>query len=156
LELRRARRALWAFRLVFYPSAVLVAVLALASRSDGDVHTWLDGTTSQGMSFELRIDGDGRPVGVGTAFKTQCPGGIYTVRWWPRGPFRLDDGALRIRETTTHQYDFYDQTSRRIVTLDARVDDGAVRGTATVVEHFDGPYWGRYLCESGPVTFSAG
>jgi hypothetical protein len=77
------------------------------------------------------------------------------VRFWPRGGFQLDDGRLTVRETTTHSYAFHAQTGHRVVSLDARIDGGTVRGTVTAAEQFNGPYWGAYECRSGPVTFSA-
>ena len=154
MELRRARRALWAFRLIFYPGAVLVAVLLLTGRSEGEVRV-LKGKTSQGLDFALRIDENGQPGRIATAFRTQCPAGPWVMTWVPYGPFHLKDGVLKMHEVTTHRYAYHQQTSRRVVTFDARVDDGKVHGTASAVEEFDGPDWGRYSCASGTVSFSA-
>jgi hypothetical protein len=155
VDIRRARRALWAFRLIFYPGAVLVAVLLLTGRSEGEVRVF-EGKTSQGLDFGLRIDKNEQPGRIATAFRTRCPGGPWVIVWVPYGPFHLEDGVLKLRRTTTHRYTYGGQTSRRVVTFEAHIDGGRVRGTATAVEEFDGPVWGRYLCESGAVSFSAG
>ena len=79
-DLRRARRALWAFRLVFYPGAVIAAVLLLAGRSEGETATFLDGTTSQRAPVELRLEGD-TPTSFGTRAKLRCPGGGWWISW---------------------------------------------------------------------------
>jgi hypothetical protein len=122
LDVRRARRTIWTIRLIFYPAAVIGAVLLLAGRGHAESSKWLTGTTSQGTEFALRLD-DGKPGRLTMAFKTHCPGGEWTMKWWPYGPFHLEDNRLRIRETTTHRYTYHDQTSRRVVTFDARVRD---------------------------------
>lgn len=70
-------------------------------------------------------------------------------------PYRLEDGRLAIRETTEHRFNRGDQTSRRTVIVEARLEDDALRGTASAVEHFDGPVWGAYARASGAVAFSA-
>jgi len=158
---RRVRRVVSAFRLVFYPGAVLLVLVLLPLALGGGAPrqtTWLDGTTSQDKYFQLRIDPDGRLGGLGTAFNTRCGGMPWTpqvVTWRPRGPFVLHDGTLTIRESKTHRY--LDYTWHRTATLHARVTDDSVRGTMDLVERLvDRPEYGAYYaCESGPVSVSA-
>jgi hypothetical protein len=147
LEQRRARRIIWTVRLTFLSAAALAAVLLLAGRSSGASTVWLDGTTSAGTHVQVRLD-DGQPVRLGINLPMRCPHGTWAVSWWTR------DG-LHVRETTTHQYRYHDQNSRRTITLDAQLEDGTVHGTVTAVEHFDEPGYGRYTCESGPIRFAA-
>ncbi len=151
---RRVRRAVLAFRLIFYSGAVLAIVLLLASRGDGHELTYMRGTTSQGASFDLRIDADGQPGRLATEFRMKCPGGMWTMAWWPYGPFRLHDDALTIHETTTHTYD-NGETGHRTVTFHATIKDHSVRGTMEAVEKFEGSSYGPYSCASGPLGFSA-
>jgi hypothetical protein len=150
LEQRRARQALWAFRLTFYPAVIVGAVLLLASRSNGAAPVWLDGTTSQGAHVQGQLV-DGRVARLLVSVNMRCPGGNWAVSWSPRP----ENGELQLRETTGHHYRFHNQTGRRTMTLDGRLEDGALSGTVTAVEHFDEPGYGPYDCASGPITFSA-
>jgi hypothetical protein len=143
------------FRTLIYGGPAL-AVALLLTGGGPDEGTWLTGRTEQGHPFELLLEGDGRVGHLRTAFDTRCPGGMDHVRVFRVGPDRLDHNRLTVRTTTEHRFRLHDQTSHWIVEIDGRGHDGAIRGTATVVEHFDGPYWGAYTCESGDVTFSAG
>jgi hypothetical protein len=158
---RRARRALWAFRLIFYPGAAVFALMLLPLALHGGARRdaiWLNGTTSQSEYFQLRIDPDRQPGRLTTVFEMKCGGTPYTVHktaWWPYGPFLLHDGTLTIREKRTHRYQ--GRTWHRTVNLHARVTDSSVRGTMDFVEQLvdPGEYGPYYACESGPVTFSA-
>jgi hypothetical protein len=155
---RRARRAVWAFRLIFYPGALLVAIALIAARgANADHRALLTGRTSQGEDVTIRIDRDGQPGRVRMAFWIRCPGDWDWLPWMPYGPFHLDgDGRLRIRNSGSRWYrNRGGQTGRHTVTFDARIDDDEVHGTASAVVHFDTPGWGEYDCRSGPVTFSA-
>jgi hypothetical protein len=147
LEQRRARRTLWAIRLVVYPVLIGGAVLLLAGRSDGQTPVWLDGTTSQGGRAQAELV-DGRVARLSIDVRMRCPSGIWAITWTTRqGP--------HVTETTTHHYRFHDQTGRRTIVLDARVADGSVEGIVTSTEHFVEPGYGPYDCASGPVSFSA-
>lgn len=157
---RRARRALWAFRVIFYGGAVVFALVFLPALVNGRSHghvttqTWLVATTSQNEPFELRIDAGGQPGRVATNVRLKCDDGRpYRLAWWPYGPFRLKGDTLSISETKTHTYKGY--TWHRTVTLRARVTDDSVSGTIAAVERLDDPSYGPYACESGPVQFSA-
>jgi hypothetical protein len=150
LDSRRARRALWAFRLIFYPAAVIGAVLLLTGRSDGQPPVWLDGTTSQGGQMQAQLV-DGRVSRLSIDVRMRCPAGIWTITWSPR----IEDGRLRLRETTTHRYRFHGQTGRRTITLDAQMEDNTVAGTVTAVEHFVEARYGPYDCTSGCLTFAS-
>ena len=83
------------------------------------------------------------------------PSGAIRVLEDEVGLRALHRGGLHVHETTTHHYRFHNQTGRRTIALDARLDDGTVRGTVTAVEHFDEPGYGPYVCESGPIRFAA-
>jgi hypothetical protein len=155
---RRLRRVVLAIRVVFYSGAVVVALVLLPLALPGGVarsdETWLEGTTSQGMPFQLRIDPDGQPGRLMTDFTATCPAGALTVRWWPYKLPRVNDGVLTIHETSTHRYPNY-PTGYRTVTFRARVEGGSIHGTMEARERFDDPSYGTYECESGPVTFLA-
>ncbi len=150
MDERRARRALWTFRLIFYPAAVAAIVLLLAGRSNGASPVWLYGTTSQGGQLQAQLV-DGRVSRLSIHVRMRCPAGTWAITWSPR----IEDGRLRLRETTTHHYRSHNQTGRRTITLDARVGDGSVAGSVSSVEHFDEPGYGPYDCSSGRIRFSA-
>jgi hypothetical protein len=154
---RRLRRVVFAIRVVFYSGAVVLALVLLPLALPGGAvaeETWLEGTTSQGEGFELRIDPDGQPGRLATNVKAKCGDGRpYWLAWWPYGPFRLEGETLTVRDTRTHSYS--GRTWHRTVTLRARVTDDSVSGTMEAVEQLDDPSYGPYSCESGPVTFLA-
>ena len=52
----------------------------------------------------------------------------------------MRDGVITLTHVTDHRYHYRDQTGRRTVKLDARLD---------------GPQWGAYDCFSDVVSFSA-
>jgi hypothetical protein len=154
---RRLRRVVFAIRVFFYGGAVVLVLVLLPLALPGGAvakQKWLEGTTSQGASFELRIDPDGQPGRLMTEFKTTCPGGPWTLRWWPYSVPPVSDDALTIRETITHTYPD-GQTGHRTVTFDARIEGGSIHGTMKAVERFGDPTYGSYECVSGPVTFLA-
>jgi hypothetical protein len=72
LDTGRARRTLWAIRLILYPALAIGVVLLLVGRSSGGepARRWLDGTTSAGGQIQVEMDGD-RPVPTTTASATR-------------------------------------------------------------------------------------
>jgi hypothetical protein len=156
---RRARRALWAFRLAFYPAAVAVAAILLIGRGDAVAGTeHLDGRTSQGASITLRFD-DGRPVGLETRLAAMCPNGHRD--WTPWRPadgerlrFRRDGSRLWALELVTIDYD-NGNVGRGVYRFDAWVSDDRVEGTLEVVEHVDPAEGDDWACGSEPVGFTA-
>jgi hypothetical protein len=151
---RRLRRVRLAFRIALYAFALLLVGVILGALFPRNPALF-SGTTSQGGPFQLELDETGDPTMFTAELKTQCPGGDWWVRWYRVGPWQVDDGVITATDVMTRHYDYHDQTGRRTLTLEARVDDDRLRGTATVVEQFDGPRWGRYDCASGAVTFAA-
>ncbi len=155
---RRLRRVVFAFRVVFYGGALVLALALLPVALPGGVaqsdETWLEGKTSQGGPFQLRMDADGQPGRLMTDFTTTCPSGPWTLRWWPYKLPRVEDGALTILETSTHRYANY-PIGYRTVTFRARVEGGSIHGTMEARERFVDPDYGPYECASGPVTFLA-
>jgi hypothetical protein len=140
LAKRRLRLALWA--------SILGAVFLIAARSSGASERWLDGTTSQGGGLQAQVV-DGKVALLGIDVRMQCPNGTWAISWSTRR-------GLHATETRTHHYRFHNQTGRRTITLDGRLDGDVLTGTVTAVEHFDEPGYGSYTCDSGPITFSAG
>jgi hypothetical protein len=152
--LRRARRFIWAFRLLFYAGAILAAVLLLSGLGRADGPAFLTGTTAAGGSVTVRLD-DGEPTRLFMDLSVRCPA---RDSWfmWSRAGLPLRDGEMNFTDVTDHRYHYHQQTSRRTVTVDARLDDGRLSGTVTAAEHVDGPTWGAYDCVSDSVAFSAG
>jgi hypothetical protein len=155
---RRVRRVVWAFRLIFYPGALVVALLLLSARSSGDVpSTWLDGRTDQRHSFTMRLDDD-RPAYLKTTVVATCADGDELTRVWrmrhrpPDAPFVFDDHTLSV---TMEQDVVYDDGQNRPVTmrLRARVEDDSVTGKMWMVTRRGSAR--PYDCEAGPVSFSA-
>jgi hypothetical protein len=139
---RRARRALWIFRLTFYPAAIAVAVALLAARG-GDEPPELKtytGWTTQGFRIFLG-ERDDRPVFVETTVNGPCAaGGSRTFHW----ASSEDPDAIRVDGPWLHTgYEgpwFYDDESVSQVRLDI---DGTLTGdelSGTIIyrERFDG------------------
>jgi hypothetical protein len=146
LTLRRARRFVWAFRLIFYPGAALVAFLVL-SRSSGP-EGLARGTTQQGYEFVMQFDGD-RPLWFETSITERCPAGQEATQHWASTQrLEVRDGVLDVETTAATTWST--GTGEVTMRLRARVDDGAVTGTLWVSDRF-----GDYVCEAGPVTVSA-
>jgi hypothetical protein len=152
--LRRARRFIWAFRLIFYPGAILAAVLLLSGLGRAHGPAFLTGITDQGGSVTVRLD-DGEPTRLFMDLSVQCPARDWWFMW-SRAGLPMRDGAMTFTDVAEHRYHYHQQTSRRTVKVDARLDDGRLWGSVTAAEHFDGPYWGAYDCFSDAVSFSAG
>jgi hypothetical protein len=160
--LRRARKVVWAFRLIFYPGAAIAAFLLLTAGGGGtavqtgpsiDELTELRGRTAQRSEFILRTH-EGRPRHFKTAITAACPDGSkYTLDWYrvdaDRIDFDEDTGAIdaelamqgKWSDGVPMDYDAH---------LNGRLDGDAVTGTLRLVDQRDG-----YVCDSGPVSFSA-
>jgi hypothetical protein len=157
-SLRRARRFIWAFRLIFYPGAAIIAILLLAGRSGADTEHLkvLQGRTSQGETFTLWIDDDHRPRQFYTSIRATCPdGGRYVFDWHRVDADRIAfdehtgtiDAAWMGRGTWSNGVprDAYARLQGHLL------DDDTVRGTLRLLDHRRG-----YDCDSGPVTLAAG
>jgi hypothetical protein len=148
--LRRARRFLWAFRLIFYPGAVITALLLLTGGRAGDSlpDGLLTGRTEDGSEFVLQYSGD-RPLWFETWIKARCADGHeYAQRLASSQPIRVRGDAIQLTETQVSRWTH--GTGRLNMRLRAHVDGDAVTGTLDMTE-WNGPY----VCEAGPVTFSA-
>jgi hypothetical protein len=147
LDERRARRALWAFRLIFYPAAALCAWLLLAGNSDAKGP--LIGRTQQGHEFVIQLDGD-RPLWFETAITETCGSGHEFTRTWATSqPFHARGGVLEFEDTSRSRWS-NGQYGTRSVRLRARVDHDGVTGTLWLTDRL-----GPYDCASGAVSFSA-
>jgi hypothetical protein len=157
---RRARRALWGFRLAFYPAAIAVGAILLIGRGDAAADTApFVGKTSQGHSISFDADGDGRPVALDTQLNGACPNGwAYTTPWrvadGDRVRFRRDGSRLWAMQSVTLHYD-NGNLGRGLYTLDAWVEDDRVEGVIEVVEHVRPPKGTTWACGSQPVGFTA-
>jgi hypothetical protein len=156
---RRARRVLWAFRIVFYGGAFLAAPALLGLGGEAESPSFVDGSTSQGQALTMRFE-DGRPIGIGTHVSATCrPPLEWGARWWTTdgrsARFRFADGRLTVRQKVEHDYrDGW--IGDRSFTLEARVDGERVRGAVRYVETIRYGAYPPYVCESGDVTFFAG
>jgi hypothetical protein len=157
---RRARRALWGFRLVFYPVAIAVGAILMIGRGDaaaGEVP--LVGKTSQDASISVEVDGDGRPMGLDTQLTATCPNGhSYSVRWHEiesdAVPFRRDGSRLWVMASLTMNYVDGD-VGRGVYTLEAQVGEDRVDGVLSFTEQVAGSDGKRWACASQPVGFTA-
>ena len=143
------RRALWLFRLIFYPAAVLAAVLLLSHRGAAD-ETFaptglLNGETAQHFAFAVSVGRDGKPLHALTRVRATCPDGVlWTISWRPV-------------ITTWHARQSWDwrypgEVGHIVLTM--RADPATHRGTLTFTERFTQPSGYRFTCASGPVAFS--
>jgi hypothetical protein len=145
--LRRARRFIWAVRLIFYPGAAIVAFLVLTSGGSGPKGLRI-GSTQQGHEFVMQFDGD-RPIWFETSITEQCPSGRGATQYWASTQrLEVRDGVLDVEKVEPSRW----STGTGTVTmrLRARVDDDAVTGTVRVTDQF-----GRYVCEA-ETDFSVG
>jgi hypothetical protein len=159
---RRARRGVWAFRLIFYPGAVILALLALTNR--GHIHPaetslQLAGHTDQRRQFGFGLDKRMRPLWFVTEFVYSCAGERLSTWSVPRGgkvPWRFDDPTLNVRQADDIHYND-GHTADAVLTLQAQVGDGGrtVTGTMRLTAQMESPEGPRYPCDSGPVSFSA-
>ena len=145
--LRRARRVIWAFRLIFYPGAAIVAFLVLTGGRSGP-EGLRGGKTQQGFEFVMEFDGD-RPIWFETSITEQCPSGHEATQHWASTQgLEVRDGVLDVEKVEPSRW----STGTGTVTmrLRARVDEDGVTGTLWVRDQIR-----DYVCEAGPVTFSA-
>jgi hypothetical protein len=132
---------------------VIVSVVSL-SRLDtgpGKPVATVKGVTSQGRTFEAKIDDHGNPVSFDTALTALCPSGRQIpMPWSPVDGdavhFRRDGDKLRVAE--------WGDGWR--LDLDAKVaDGGALRGTMTLVVHVRPKTRAPFDCASPKVRVSA-
>jgi hypothetical protein len=155
---RRARRLGIAVRLVLYPIALGLIVLAWKHYHPDRPHlhvfhvvTWA-GVTSQGQAMRART-ADGVLTGFDTRVLQRCPRGSgFTGRWYP-GQHRF---VQRGEELRGRQAGSGRSTSGQAWTFDnrvwARIGDhprGTIRTRSTL-----GTGQGTVRCDSGPVSFA--
>jgi hypothetical protein len=162
---RRARRVLWAVRLLFYSGAALTAFLLLTGGGEaGDERTWLTGRTDQGEAVRVWVR-DGEPMQVRTTLVGTCPDGSEWTHTWQFGsltyphPLKREGDVYVGRQTYEESYEseYGPFTGRSELTLRAHVDDGEVTGRLWLVQTnwYDDRPARRYPCKSGAVDFSA-
>lgn len=155
-SLRRARRWIWAFRLIFYPGAAIIAILLLTASGGSKASPPLEGRTGQGETFRIWFNDDDRPAQFLTRINTRCPdtGWWYHLDW-----HRIDATRISFDEDTgavSAAYEWQGRWSDTVPAnleahLEGRVDDDQVTGTLRLVDHRPG-----MTCDSGVVSFSAG
>jgi hypothetical protein len=147
LDHRRARRTLWAIRLIFYPGAAVIAFLLLTGGKDPALP--LVGETRQGHAFVMGIDGD-RPLWFETAVTETCPDGrTIEYPWSSSSQLILRDGVVQAETASPVQWSG-GRYGTRSMYLMARVDDDGATGTLWMTDTL-----GDITCESRPVRFSA-
>jgi hypothetical protein len=156
---RRAGRALWIFRLTFYPAALALAVFLLLGRG-GDagpepIDTYT-GTTGQNLRFIVGLRDD-RVVYFDTIIRGQCSkGGSWDYHWYPtdvpQRPFVQTDGGLEVADSWPTQYD--DMTSQVDLSLDGRWEDDVLRGTLSYRQTFTPGAGEPFVCEAEDVAFT--
>jgi hypothetical protein len=152
---RRARRLVWAFRLIFYPCAALIALAALAGRSDGVTPETFRGATDAGRPVTLYF-AYGQPEAFSTSVGVTCPRSTYVQPVYAREPdttLLLRDGRLTAEHQWAHRYG-NSWVGLGTTTLTARVDGDSATGTVQAVQRLSGPTR-SYECDSGVVSFSA-
>jgi hypothetical protein len=155
---RLARRVRLGIRLVFYPAALVLIVVAWqhyhgnsASGHTTKIAGW-SGVTSQGERISA-ITGDARLVYLDTYLAERCAdGSSVTFHWMPgEGRFVQHGATVQGRTLAVSR----DQSGAR-VQYDNRLAvrlDGDRRGTVrAMLRYLDRP--GGRWCDSGPVTFS--
>ena len=159
-DVRSARRAVLAFRVLFYGGALIAAVVLLTGRaSGGGVAYTLEGGTAQLESMRMDIDGDGDATFFDTEVRQTCTHGDEKLtRWFPADgdPVRFDqDGDdLRVEETWDREEGGVVQRGR--ATMKAKVADRRVTGTIRVVTEWSRGGRRYATCTSDAVAFSAG
>jgi hypothetical protein len=143
--LRRARRFIWAFRLIFYGGAAIIALLLLTGGSDANEP--LIGKTGQGREFAMQFDGD-RPMWFETSIRGRCPRGDGAMHHWASTQrLEVRDGVIWAETTKPSRWST--GTGELTMRLRARVDDDAVTGTLWLTNRI-----GSYVC-AGETDFSA-
>jgi hypothetical protein len=149
---RLARRVRIGVRLVFYPAALVLIVIAWqhyhghdASARGTHIVGWA-GTTSQGRPIRA-ITGDGRLVYLGAPLVERCSdNSLVTFDWEPGEPRFVQHGVVVEGRTvgTTHVGARVDYDNR----LSLRLGDepyGTLSGQSL--------YSNGVRCDSGPITF---
>jgi len=137
-------RAVWAFRLIFYPAAALASFLLLTGSKEPVPRT-LYGKTEQDRLVTVHLDETGRPDSLYASAEVYCDDGAsFRLRWSPsdpRIPFHVDGDELRVQQVYDGGGGFLQKYGLR-----AHVDADVVTGTLRMA--YD-------ACASGPVRFSA-
>jgi hypothetical protein len=133
---------------------VVVTVVSLSrlDQGPGKPVATKHGVTSQGRTFELRVDADGDAVAFDTALAALCPSGrTISMPWSPVDGeavhFRRDGDRLRVAEWGD---------GWRLDLDAAESGDGALRGTMQLVVHVRPKTQAAFDCRSPKVRVSAG
>lgn len=158
-RLRRARRWLVGFRVLFYGGAALAAALLIASGSSGApaLGPVFGGNTDQQRALVIELDGDGRPRSVVTELTATCPNGYsYPVGWralaGTDATFEIDGDAFAIRARRTLDYR-NGRVGEQELTVRGRLDGESASGTVWIGERVRVTRGRDFVCESGPVGF---
>ena len=136
---RRAKRALWIFRLTFYPAAIAIAVALLAARGDDGpppLKTYT-GWTTQGFRFYLGVRDD-RPVFVDTTVTGRCAeGGTWNFHYATSDdPDAIDRDGDRLRAGYEGPWSYGSFSSQVELSIDATLADDELRGRVEYRERF--------------------
>jgi hypothetical protein len=156
---RRARRLMIAFRLIFYPLALGLIVLAwqqyhgdTSQADEGPVVEWR-GVTAQGQAIQARTTEDGRLTALDAYLVERCSDGTRSYfRWYPGRRRFVQDGD----EVRGHQSGPAVASSSPNLLFDAWVSAhmaASPRGTIRVKLSYTGDQIGL-TCDSEPVTFA--
>ena len=110
------------------------------------------GVTSQGRTFELKLDDDAQPVAFSTELAAICPSGrMASMPWSPSEADGVTFHRAGDKLTVAERGELW------ALTLDGTVaKDGAVRGTMSLVVHVKPKTRAPYDCASPRVRVSAG
>ena len=147
---RRARRVVWAFRLIFYPTALILLLGLLAARSarSGPETRTLEGRTDQGRAFTLTLVDD-QPTRITTTVLSHCLSGQKSSYTWDTGHFTLRGHTLAAEEVRPQRWS-NGSTGTATMRLYGQLDGDAVRGSMTLRQQLR-----DYVCV-GTAGFSAG
>jgi hypothetical protein len=146
--LRRARKVIWAFRLIFYPGAAIAAAALLAAGPSNAEPPVLHGTTGQGRAVSLTLHGDDPDrLAITVVMRCVSSGDEYATRV---------NRVLTPHDDTFEARGVWDQrwSNGRVgtatVRIRGRLDGDTARGTVSLVQQLD-----DYVCE-GETDFAIG
>ena len=154
VDARSARRYGIGIRLVLYPLALALIVLAWRHYHGGSEHfkvvevpLWV-GTTSEGMRVSGRINDNGEVVRLAIPMTERCSdGSSFVFHWYPGTVRWVQTGADLHGASTGHDVDDRGFATTYGNRIDARID-AHPHGTASD--------WSLTTTEHGPVTCRSG
>src|SRR6185436_10576295 len=125
--LRRARKVIWAFRLIFYSGAAIAAFLLLSGPSEPGPSV-LTGTTDQGRGIVITLNGD-VPDRLTTTLVGRCDnGGAEYTRSLQTAPLTTDGDTFEVNETSPQRWP-NGNTGTATLTIRGRLDGDTAHGT---------------------------